>query len=397
MEIYSQVNGHPREHDLEWEFPSSMRIKFSHLEYNKTVHQWQGSQVPMFGFDELTEFTQYQFDYLSSRLRSSSGVPGYIRATCNPKRKSFVRVLVDWYIKGNDYPPEERGFPIHERSGKLRWYIRDKASNRIHWFNSRREALREFGSKALPLSFTFIPATIDDNKIGNKKDPAYRAKLENLPRVERMQLLEGNWDVEPNAGDMFDRNKFEIIEALPHGWIDCVRFWDKAGTKPREGRSSPDWTRGVKMVKYPNGLYVVVDVSSLQDEPFEVNELIKTVATQDGFKCRIKEQQDPGQAGKEEAQTFTRLLGGFSVTTQPFSKNKVLRAAGVRAQVGARNVKILRGEWNEDFLSELNAWTGDKNDTDDQVDAFSGAFNELAGVPTMGEDEVRRMGQVLGG
>jgi len=398
MEMYSQVNGHPRQIELEWQFPSGMRVKFSHLEYNKTVHQWQGSQVPMFGFDELTEFTQYQFDYLASRLRSGSGVPGYIRATCNPKRKSFVRTLVDWWIKGNDYPPEERGFPIPERSGKLRWYARDKYTDKLVWGNSKKEVWDKFSSnKVLTLSFTFIPSNIDDNKIGNKKDPDYRAKLENMPRVERMQLLEGNWDVEPMAGDMFDRNRFEIIEALPAGWVSCCRFWDKAGTKPREGRTSPDWTRGAKMYRYPNGLYVIAHMASLQDEPGEVNEFIKTIATQDGYSVKIKEQQDPGQAGKEEAQTFTRMLGGFSVTTQPFSKNKVLRAAPLRAQVFARNVKMLRGDWNEECLDELNSWTGDKNEQDDQIDALSGAFNELAGVPVLGKDEVARMGRLMGG
>lgn len=399
MELYSQVNGHPRQHDLEWKFPSGMRMEFSHLEYDKTVHQWQGSQVAMFGFDEFTHFTKYQFEYLASRLRSSSGVPGYMRATCNPDRKSFVRQLIDWWIKGKDYPPDERGFPIPERSGVLRWYVRDKFTNKLEWANSKKELFKKFGDgpNILPMSLTFIPATVDDNKIGNKADPTYRAKLENLPRVERLQLLEGNWDVEPQSGDMFDRNRFEIIESLPAGWVSIVRFWDKAGTKPREGRTNPDWTRGLKMARYPNGIYIVIDVASTQDEPGEVNDLIKTVASQDGFACKIKEQQDPGQAGKEEAQNFTRMLGKYIVTTQPFSKNKVLRAAAVRAQVHARNIKILRGAWNEVFLDELNSWTGDKNEQDDQVDAFSGAYNELAGVPMVTSETMNAMGRVLGG
>ncbi len=280
-----------------------------------------------------------------------------MRATCNPDRKSFVRQLIDYYIKGTEYPPEERGFPIAERSGKLRWFARDKFTDKLVWGNSKKEVQDKFGNKkTLTLSLTFIPATIDDNRVGNRADPDYRAKLENMPRVERMQLLEGNWDVEPMAGDMFDNQKFEILETLPAGWISQIRFWDKAGTRPQPGRTSPDWTRGVKMVRYPNGLYVVVDVSSLQDEPYEVNELIKRVATQDGYACKIMEQQDPGQAGKEEAVTFTRMLGGFSVKAIPFSRSKVIRAQGVRAQVAARNVKLLRGNWNEEFLDELNSW-----------------------------------------
>lgn len=392
MSLYSQVNGHPRQANLEWIFPSGMRLKFAHLEYDKTVLQWQGSQVPMFGFDELTHFTEYQFNYIASRLRSESGVPGYIRATCNPDPDSFVRRLIDWWI-------DKDGWPILERSGKLRWFIR--RDDLIHWANSKEELFKKFGRgpSILPMSLTFIPSTVQDNAIGMRSDPTYMAKLQNLPKVERMRLLEGNWNIKASAGDIFDRDRFEILETLPNGWVDQVRFWDKAATKPNPRNPAPDWTRGLKMLKYPNGLYVVADVRSTQDEPGEVNDLIKTVASQDGVGCRIKEQQDPGQAGKEEGQNFIKMLAGYNVTIQAFSKNKLLRARPVQAQVFARNVKLLKGDWNNAFLDELNAFTGngDENEQDDQVDAFSGAFNELAGVPVVDPATVARMGRILGG
>lgn len=388
--IYPFLNGIPHETYLKWKFPSGFGIRFDGLEQENSVHDWQGAQIPHIGFDELTHFTEYQFMYLMSRNRSNAGTPGRIRATTNPDPDSWVRWFIDWWI-GED------GYPIKARSGKLRYFVRRK--DKIIWGNSKREIYEKVGKgpDILPKSLTFIPARLEDNKILMKDDPSYKATLLSMGHVEVERLYRGNWNIRPSTGDMFDRDRFEIVDNLPAGWTDQVRFWDKAGTKPNEKNKNPDWTRGLKMVKYPNGLYIVVDVRSTRDEPGEVNAIIKTIATQDGYACRIKEQQDPGQAGKEEAQNFTRMLSGFNVSTQPFSRNKVLRSEGVRAQVFARNVKLLKGSWNEDFLRELHAWTGDENETDDQVDAFSGAFNELAGVPTMDQESTNRMGRILGG
>lgn len=388
--LYSLVNGTANNSALIWRFPSGFYIKFAGLEHEDSKLGFQGAQIPYIAFDELTHFTETQFWYMQSRNRSESGVSGYVRATTNPDPDSWVRHFIDWWI-GAD------GFPIPERAGKLRWFIR--LNDEIIWASSKKEIFDKYGDgpDILPQSVTFIPAKLEDNKILMKKDPSYKAKLLGMGRVERGRLHGGNWNIKATAGDMFARERFEIIDAIPHGWVDKIRFWDKAGTKPREGLRVPDWTVGLKLLKYPNGLYVVEHVERFQDEPGEVNETIKNIATQDGYGCKIKEQQDPGQAGKEEAQNFVRLLGGYSVTTQPFSKNKVLRAAGVRAQVHARNVKILRADWNEAFLKELDGWTGEKDETDDQVDALSGAFNELAGIASMDAAALARMARLMGG
>ena len=32
---------------LEWKFPSGAKVKFSHLEHDKTVLEWQGAQLPL--------------------------------------------------------------------------------------------------------------------------------------------------------------------------------------------------------------------------------------------------------------------------------------------------------------------------------------------------------------
>ena len=73
-----------------WVFPSGATITFSHLEMESTKYDWQGSQIPLIMFDELTHFSESVFFYMLSRNRSMCGVKPYIRATCNPDADSWV-------------------------------------------------------------------------------------------------------------------------------------------------------------------------------------------------------------------------------------------------------------------------------------------------------------------
>lgn len=357
LELYSQFEGHSREAFLEWDFPSGMRCKFAHLENLDTVYNYQGSQMPLIMWDELVHFEEFQFWYLLSRLRSMSGVPGYMRATCNPDYNSWVRKLVDWWI-GPD------GFPIPERSGVLRWFIR--VEDKLIWASTKRELIEKYGANQIPKSFTFIPAKIHDNRILMEKDPAYLSNLMALSRVERMRLLEGNWNVRASAGTIFRRDWFEIINAIPAGWSKVYRYWDKAATRPSEENKDPDWTRGVLLYGYPNGTYVVADVRGIRDSPLAVERMIKNTASFDGPMIVVFVEQEPGSAGVADAGNYVRLLSGYNIQVRKPTKDKVTRALPVSAQCEAGNVKILRAPWNDDFLNELENFGEDCTGHDDQ-------------------------------
>lgn len=366
MKLYMPLGAHPREAFLEWEFPLGMRMKFSHLENEKTVYDWQGAQIAYIGFDELTHFTEKQFWYMLSRNRSTSGVPGYVRATCNPDAASWVRKLVDWWI-------DDKGFAIHERAGVLRWFIRQ--DDTIIWADSKQELIDLYGSDQQPKSFTFIPSSIRDNKILMDKDPAYLSNLMSLPRVERKRLLDGNWNVRPSAGAYFERGWFEICEVHDLSIARTVRYWDKAATKPSEENKDPDWTRGLLMHQLQNGMWVVTDVRGMRDSPLKVERFVLNTAYQDGENVTICVEEDPGSAGKADAANYVRLLAGFNVRVRKPTEDKITRALPVSAQCEAGNVKLLRAPWNEEFLNELENFP--EGSHDDQVDCLSGAFNEM--------------------
>jgi len=66
QELYSHLNGTPREQQLEWRFPSGAAVSFAHMEWERNRYDWQGSQICLIGFDELTHFSRTQFSTCSA-------------------------------------------------------------------------------------------------------------------------------------------------------------------------------------------------------------------------------------------------------------------------------------------------------------------------------------------
>lgn len=369
QEIYPLVGARQTSSPPMWQFPAGGKLVFSHLEHEKNKYDWQGAEIPFIGFDELTHFTETQFWYLLSRNRSMSGIPGYIRATCNADAESWVRELIDWWID------PETGFPIEERSGVIRWFIR--LNGHLHFADHPAELIEEFGDEVKPKSLTFIGAKIHDNPILMEKDPSYLANLHALDPVEKARLLDGNWDIKPAAGLYFAEGDFEIVDAHPI-LVKTVRYWDLAGTKPKAGvvKTNPDWTVGLKLGKCINNQFYVVDVERCREDPLGVETRVKNKASQDGVGVHIAIEQEPGSSGKTVGHYYIRQLAGYSVAAIPSQTDKVTRAGPASSQAKAGNIKLLRGPWNKAFLTELNNFPSVKS-KDDQVDGLSGAFNFL--------------------
>src|SRR5262245_39583379 len=61
LNFYPRFGGAPRLRAHEWCWRSGAKIKFAHLQFETTVHEWQGAQLALICFDELTHFTAHQF------------------------------------------------------------------------------------------------------------------------------------------------------------------------------------------------------------------------------------------------------------------------------------------------------------------------------------------------
>lgn len=382
--IYLPLGARPKETDLSWTFQSGAVISFAHLQHEKNIYSWQGAQVPYLGFDEITHFTPRQFWYLLSRQRNVAGIPNLVRATCNPDPDSFVRNIIDWWIDPN-------GYAIPERSGVIRWFVRIDDS--LVWADTK-QALQARFPKIPPRSFTFIAAKLADNQILVNKDPSYLATLMSLPTVDKQRLLDGNWDIRPAAGLYFKRHWFEIVdpEQVPRRMVKMCRGWDLAGSPEKQNASDvkqPNATAGVKMGRDRDGTIWILDMVYDHLTPMQVERAIKNAATQDGPHTIIRLPQDPGQAGKAQVAHFAKLLMGYPYRTRVMTGDKVTRAGAFSSAAEHGMVKLVKGTWNETYLTHLEQFPPEVG-SPDIVDASVEAFHEL----TAGGKNVKRVAPV---
>lgn len=363
--VYSadNIGAGMRQDRLEARFRSGAKVKFAHLEHEVTKFDHKGGQYPFIGFDELTGFSKSMFMYLLTRNRPATGckIRPYWRATTNPDSESWVRQLLDWWID------PDTGYAIPERSGVIRYYTVE--DNEIVWVP--KEYRDQNGQP--PKSFTFIPSSIDDNPAGMEADPNYKSTLQAQDRVTREQLLHGNWNITPKGG-MFNADWFEIVNELPIG-IKQWRYWDLACTpEDEEKKNDPDYTSGAKGFVF-DGYFYITDVRRKRDNPGVIETWIADTASHDSYDTKIAIEEEHGSSGRYTTDHFIRhVLNGFMVFADRVVGKKTERAKPWAALAEHGYVRLLKGAWNNAFLSEAAGFPLGKRD---QVDSVSGLFKML--------------------
>lgn len=178
----------------------------------------------------------------------------------------------------------------------------------------------------------------------------------------------------PRDGGQFKRHWFEIVDAAP-AEAQRVRYWDKAGT-PGGG----DYSAGCLMCRGIDGIFYIENVTRGQWSSSHRNATIKQIAALDRQRYPTTQpiiwfEVEGGSGGKESGEISVRDLAGYPVYTEHPTGSKEVRAQGLEAQAEAGNVRLVRGDWNEEFLEEIANFPRGKHD--DQVDAAVGAFNKL--------------------
>ena len=371
-----------------WKFPGGAKISFRQISRDEEVYDWMGTEIALIEFDELTHFSAFQFFYMLSRNRSTCGVRPYVRASCNPDADSWVAGFIQWW-----WDPET-GYPIPERSGVLRYFVR--VNEEVIWGDSPVEAVAA-GNEQLGdvspgqqltaedvKSVTFIPSTVMDNQVLMKADPGYLSNLKAQTLVERERLLYGNWKIKAARGMYFPRASIpELLAEVPEDVVQWVRGWDLAATDTSEG-GDPAYTASILLGRRRDGTYVIADATNHRYKAEKVRALVKQCAVADKARfrrMRIRMSIDPGQAGKEQSQSYIKMLAGFSVRAVRETGSKESRAEPFAAQWQAGNVALVAGPWNEDLLGQYESFPESKYK--DLVDAGSNAFNELEHMNTV--------------
>lgn len=148
-----------------WKFRNGSLLELGALEHDADVLKYQGAEYGLIAFDELTQFTEYQYRYMSSRLRVSGDLleAGYrprMIAASNP------------------------GGPGH---GWVKDRFVDPAPPEVVWQPEPTE------DEPAPGTRVFVPATVEDN--AEHVDKGYLERLRGLPLDDRRALYEGDWDV----------------------------------------------------------------------------------------------------------------------------------------------------------------------------------------------------------
>lgn len=175
-------------------------------------------------------------------------------------------------------------------------------------------------------------------------------------------------------GGLFKRQWFaNPVKFFPEG-LQRVRSWDLASAS--DATTDPDYSVGLLMGLDPRTeLLYIIDVIRGRWSPAGVENKIKATARWDGEETRIRIPQDPGQAGKFQANYLVGQLRGYSVSTEREEGDKANRADPFAAQCEHGFVKMVEGDWNDSFVDELCAFPNGVHD--DQVDAASAALRAL--------------------
>lgn len=364
-EIYPLLGATLNRTALTWHFPSGAKVVFRPLKFAKDVLNFQGAELPAIAFDELCQFSEYQWDYMSSRNRSTCGIKPYMRGTCNPDPDSFVARLIDWYLT-------EDGYPDPDKVGKIRHFIREGGD--YLWVDAD---YRDAETGLPPKTLTFIPSSVHNNQALLKANPEYLLTLKALPEIERLQLLLGNWKIKRTAGKFFKAEWWRYCDRTPADIVKWVRFWDFASSQKQQKGDDPDWTASCLMGLMRGGSVVIKDFTRELLTPGGVENRIGELARSDGRFVPIRFQRDPGQAGVHQEQRLRNLLRGFDAKGVIYQIAKEQRWGPFSRAAEFGEVWLLESAWNTMFTNELVQLPDGSHD--DQADAAAGAYLELTG------------------
>ena len=389
---------------MQMTFSSGAKLYFTGLDGDAGMKALQGKQISAIMADEATHFTEEEIVWAESRLRTMANMIPNIWLTCNPDSSSVIfEWIKDFYLypKGTVINGElVEGRAIPERDGVVRYYL--KVGNTTEWGNSKEELITKFGDRfpknketgettASPKSFTFISATCLDNPPLLEANPDYVSTLAALPRITRERLLHGNWLAREEGSGYFKRDWTPIENGVKiftdDDVVRRVRAWDLASTLPSESNPSPDYTVGVLIARTRSGYYVVEDVIRGRWRAGELENMLVEQTRKDiefyGYSCLGYLPIEPASAGKIMKHHMSRVFAQERVPIKFFKvgsgKSKLDRFLPFASVAENGLVKVKEDDWNEEFLTELELFTGTRSKIhDDIVDATADAYNLIA-------------------
>jgi len=191
-----------KQHDLAGE----RVLRFGYMQREDDKKNWQGRDHDFYGFDELTEFTRSQYQFVIGWNRSTKrGQRCRVIASCNPPIDQDGAWVVDEWA-----PWLKEDYHIRAKHGELLWYTYN-LDGRLQWSSEPHSGYK---------SRTFIPANLDDNPyLGDD----YLARLNAMPEPIRSAFRDGKWDVLLKSSNPFQVIPLAWIRAAQRRWLERQR------------------------------------------------------------------------------------------------------------------------------------------------------------------------------
>ena len=194
-----------------WTLRNGGRIVCGNLDHEKDVRKYSGQEFALIAWDELTQFTEWQYRRLFHPLRVATSHPGYA-----PMKAMGIE---PYYIAGTNPGDIGHGF-VKER------FI-DPAPPMTVWRPSPTIEEPKPGTRI------FIPSSVTDNPF---IAPEYKDQLDMLPEEERRMIRDGDWDV--YSGQYFQtfRRDLHVIDPdrlpIPLGGVEKAMGIDFGVSNP---------------------------------------------------------------------------------------------------------------------------------------------------------------------
>jgi terminase large subunit-like protein len=209
------------ENDHTFRFPNGSTLLLATLQYEKSALDYAGAEFGLVSFEELTEFTEDQYEYLLTCLRAPvPGVRPHAVSSTNPTgpgrewvRRRFVRPHAndvrpgETAVRPDPAPGEDPGDPN----------VRLRVVDDTPWRPAPRDDPNREGPPMSTGLRVYVPATLADNPEYERRDPGYRARIAAIrDPARRKALLGGDWDAEDiTPGALWTRGLIEANRCRP--------------------------------------------------------------------------------------------------------------------------------------------------------------------------------------
>ncbi len=188
-----------------WRLGDDKLLELGSCVHEKDKFSEQGRPHDLKAFDEITQFTRTQYEYIIGWNRSTrAGQRCRVVCAGNPPSTPEGQ-----WVKECWAPWLDKTYPNPAKPGELRWFTND--GSKTVWVDEHWRGTDADGNEIIPKSRTFIPALLSDNpELGSD----YRSKVQAMPEPLRSQLLYGDFNV---------AEEDQANQVVPTAWVRAAQ------------------------------------------------------------------------------------------------------------------------------------------------------------------------------